>query len=155
MNPRVTEVKPANDYHLELTFSNGEKRVFDVKPYLNTGRFEQLKNETLFRSVVCTMGSVQWQNGLDLCPDMLFEESVGSTGSPTGGTEGSPTGGSTSSPTGGTEGSPTGGSTGSPTGGTEGSPTGGSTSSPTGGSTSSPTGGPTGSATGGEKVKVK
>jgi len=76
MNPRVTEVKPAIDFQLELTFSNGEKRVFDMKPYLNIGRFVQLKNEAMFASVVCTMGSIQWQNGLDLCPDTLYEESV-------------------------------------------------------------------------------
>jgi hypothetical protein len=75
MNPRVTEVKPAINFKLELTFSNGEKRVFDMKPYLNTGQFVQLKNKTMFASVVCTMGSIQWQNGLDLCPDMLYEDS--------------------------------------------------------------------------------
>jgi hypothetical protein len=76
MNPRVTEVKPKVDYQLELTFSNEEKRVFDMKPYLNTGRFAELKNESLFASVKCVMGSIQWQNGLDLCPDTLYEESV-------------------------------------------------------------------------------
>jgi len=76
MNPRVKEVKPIVDYQLELTFSNEEKRVFDMKPYLKTGRFAELKNEALFASVICTMGSIQWQNGLDLCPDTLYEESV-------------------------------------------------------------------------------
>lgn len=76
MNPRVTNVKPTEDYILELTFSNGEKKVFDVKPYLNTGLFVQLKNEAMFASVICAMGSIQWQNGLDLCPDTLYEESV-------------------------------------------------------------------------------
>jgi len=75
MNPRVIKVKPLIDFKLELTFSNGEKRVFDMKPFLNTGQFIQLKNEAMFASVVCTMGSIQWQNGLDLCPDMLYEDS--------------------------------------------------------------------------------
>ncbi len=76
MNPRVKKVRPKSNYLLELTFSNGEKRVFDVKPYLNTGLFVQLKNETMFTSVLCTLGSIQWQNGLDLCPDTLYEESA-------------------------------------------------------------------------------
>jgi len=76
MNPRVTEVKPTIDFQLELTFSNGENRVFDMKPYLNIGRFVQLQNEAMFASVVCTMGSIQWQNGLDLCLDTLYEDSV-------------------------------------------------------------------------------
>jgi hypothetical protein len=76
MNPRVIDVKPVVNFQLELTFSNGETRVFDVKPYLNTGEFVQLKKEAIFASVVCTMGTIQWQNGLDLCPDTLYEDSV-------------------------------------------------------------------------------
>jgi hypothetical protein len=76
MNPRVEDVKPESDFKLKLTFQNGEERMFDVKPYLNTGRFTELKDNALFSSVVCTMGSIQWQNGLDLCPDTLYEESL-------------------------------------------------------------------------------
>jgi hypothetical protein len=76
MNPRVTKVKPTKDFKLELTFSNEEKKVFDMKPYLKTGRFKELKNQAMFASVVCSLGSIQWQNGLDLCPDTLYEESV-------------------------------------------------------------------------------
>ena len=76
MNPRVTKVKPVINFQLELTFSNGEEKVLDMKPYLNTGRFVQLQNEAMFASVVCAMGSIQWQNGLDLCHDTLYEDSV-------------------------------------------------------------------------------
>jgi hypothetical protein len=76
MNPRVKIIKPTEDFKLELTFSNGEEKVLDMKPYLNTGRFTELKNEAMFASVVCTLGSIQWQNGLDLCPDTLSEDSV-------------------------------------------------------------------------------
>ena len=76
MTPRVTTVKPVNNFQLELTFSNGEEKVLDMKPFLDTGRFIQLKDESVFASVVCTMGSIQWQNGLDLCPDTLYEESI-------------------------------------------------------------------------------
>jgi hypothetical protein len=76
MNPRVIKVKPVEDFKLELTFSNEEKRVFDVTPYLNTGRFTELKSDAMFASVICVLGSIQWQNGLDLCPDTLYEESV-------------------------------------------------------------------------------
>ena len=76
MNPRVIKIIPSEDFKLELTFSNEEKRVFDMKPYLKTGRFKELKNEAMFASVVCALGTIQWQNGLDLCPDTLYEESV-------------------------------------------------------------------------------
>ena len=75
MNPRVKDVKPANDYTLTLTFTNDELKVFDVKPYLNIGRFRELKDVRLFNSVKPFLGSVQWKNGLDLCPDTLYLES--------------------------------------------------------------------------------
>ena len=35
MNPYVKSVKPREDFSLLLTFENGEKRIFDLKPYLD------------------------------------------------------------------------------------------------------------------------
>ena len=39
MNPKIVAVRPNPDYTLTLTFTDGEVRVFDVKPYLNVGIF--------------------------------------------------------------------------------------------------------------------
>ena len=75
MNPRVKEVKPNRDYTLTLTFTNGEMRVFDVKPYLDKGIFRELKEPNLFNTVKPFLGSIQWKNGQDFCPDMLYLES--------------------------------------------------------------------------------
>ena len=76
MNPRVKDVKPNPDYTLILTFTNGEVKVFDVKPYLDTGIFRELRDMSIFNSVKPFLGSVQWQNGQDFCPDTLYLESV-------------------------------------------------------------------------------
>ena len=78
MHPRVKDVKPNPDYTLTLTFANGEVKVFDVKPYLDKGIFRELRDKSLFTSVKLILGSIQWQNGQDLCPDMLYLDSVGS-----------------------------------------------------------------------------
>ncbi|MDP4268093.1 MAG: DUF2442 domain-containing protein [Bacteroidota bacterium] len=75
MNPRVKDVKPGEDYTLVITFTDNRIKVFDVKPYLETGMFRMLKNAEIFNSVKPFMGSIQWNNGLDLCPDTLYEES--------------------------------------------------------------------------------
>jgi hypothetical protein len=75
MNPRVTDVEPQPDYKLRLTFTNGEVRVFDMKPYLDTGIFQQLREIKVFNSVRPVLGSVQWENEADLCPDTLYEKS--------------------------------------------------------------------------------
>jgi len=76
MNPRVKAVKPNADYTIILIFTNGEVKSFDVKPYLNIGIFKELKEPSLFNSVKPFLGSIQWQNGQDLCPDTLYWESV-------------------------------------------------------------------------------
>ena len=75
MNPRVKEVHPNRDYTLSLIFDNGEEGVFDVSPYLDKGIFSQLKDREIFNSVKPVLGSIQWGNGLDLCPDTLYLDS--------------------------------------------------------------------------------
>ena len=44
MNPRVIEVKANPDFTLDLTFENGEKRIFDMSPYRTIGVFKDLTN---------------------------------------------------------------------------------------------------------------
>lgn len=79
MNPRVKAVKPNPDYTITLVFTNDEVRRFDVKPYLDIGIFQELKDPGIFNSVRPYLGSVQWQNGQDFCPDTLYMESVPET----------------------------------------------------------------------------
>ena len=75
MNPRVKDVKPNEDYTITLIFDNGEIRIFDVKPYMDKGIFRELKDRKIFNSVRPFLGSVQWANGQDFCPDTLYLES--------------------------------------------------------------------------------
>ena len=72
----VKDVKPLNDYNLLLKFENDEERVFDVKPYLNIGKFQELKDEKLFKSVKICFDSIEWENKLDLDPELLYEKSI-------------------------------------------------------------------------------
>ncbi len=58
-----------------MTFADGSVRLFDMKPCLNIGVFRELADERLFNSVKPFLGSIQWCNGQDLCPDTLFEDS--------------------------------------------------------------------------------
>ena len=72
MRPVVTSVKPEPDYFLTLLFSNGETRRFDVKPYLDKGIFQELKDISKFHSVHPDGLSVEWENEAALCPDTLY-----------------------------------------------------------------------------------
>jgi hypothetical protein len=71
----IKEVKPASNYILYLTFENGEKRQFDLKPYLNTGIFKELKDISLFNTVHVSFDTIEWDNELDLDPEFLYKES--------------------------------------------------------------------------------
>ena len=72
---RVKDVKPTDDYKLVLTFTNNEVKIFDVTPYLEKGFFKQLKDKSYFKNVKPFMDSIQWKNGQDFCPDMLYLDS--------------------------------------------------------------------------------
>ncbi len=76
MNPRIIAVKPNSDYTLTLTFTNGEIKRFDVKPYLENGIFQELKDLSMFNTVTPYIGSIKWQNDQYFCPDTLYEESI-------------------------------------------------------------------------------
>jgi hypothetical protein len=71
----VRAVVPSADYRLLLTFDNGERRQFDVMPYLAQGIFAALKDPAVFNSVRVSFDTIQWNNGADLCPEVLFAES--------------------------------------------------------------------------------
>lgn len=72
MNPRVQTVKANKDHTVTLQFTNGEIRIFDVSPYLDKGFFRELQNLDYFANVQPFLGSIQWANGQDFCPDMLY-----------------------------------------------------------------------------------
>ena len=72
----VVDVKPQENYKLLLTFENKECKVFDVSNYLEIGRFQELKDKKLFESVKVSFDSIEWDNHLDLDPELLYEKSV-------------------------------------------------------------------------------
>ena len=71
----VNKVKPLSDYRLELTFENKEIKIFDVKPYLDTGLFKTLRDDKYFKTVKVSYDTIEWPNGVDLDPEVLYEKS--------------------------------------------------------------------------------
>lgn len=76
MNPYVKSLQTKDDYRLLLTFENGEKRLFGLKPYPNKGVFAKLKDVTMFNSARVASGSVKWRGEIVLSYDTLYLESV-------------------------------------------------------------------------------
>lgn len=74
---KVSGVRPLQDHLLWVRFNNGEARVFDFKPLLDTPAFAPLKDERVFRDVYIDYGVAVWQDGdIDIAPEYLYEHSV-------------------------------------------------------------------------------
>ena len=77
MSPDVVEVIPNPDFTLTLIFENGEKKKFDMTPYLGCSTwFEELRDWNYFSQARPDLGTVVWTNGQDLCPDTFYLDSV-------------------------------------------------------------------------------
>lgn len=72
---RIKNVEPLEDYKILVIFDNGEKRIKDMKPYLEKGVFKKLKDKKFFESVKLAYGTITWGNDIDLCADSIYESS--------------------------------------------------------------------------------
>jgi hypothetical protein len=81
MFPRVTEVRPLERYRLELVFTDGTRGEVDLSDWVvgQRGVFAPLGDPALFREVRVNaeLGTIQWPNGADLCPDVLYSRATG------------------------------------------------------------------------------
>ena len=75
MYKSITKVIPTDDYKLILSFDENEQRIFDVSPILNFGKFSELQDLETFKKVHVSFDTIEWDNGLDLDPEYLYEKS--------------------------------------------------------------------------------
>ncbi|MDP2178069.1 DUF2442 domain-containing protein [Methylicorpusculum sp.] len=74
MYPSVLAVFPRDHYLLEITFSNGESGILDMKPYLDFGIFNRLKDCQSFEKVSVAFDTIEWESGADLDPEFVYEK---------------------------------------------------------------------------------
>lgn len=72
----IIKVVPLEGHKLLLTFENNENRIFDITPYLDIGKFSELKDTSLFNKVKIKFDSIEWDNHLDLDPELLYRKSI-------------------------------------------------------------------------------
>ncbi len=72
----VVSVHTQEDFHLRLRFSTGEIRLFDVRPYLDKGAFQRLRNRDLFNQAYVAFDTVCWPGNLDIAPETLYDRST-------------------------------------------------------------------------------
>ncbi|RNC77109.1 DUF2442 domain-containing protein [Piscirickettsiaceae bacterium NZ-RLO2] len=74
INPLIHSVKSQDDFTLVVEFDNNETKTFDIKPYLDKGVFQELKDKTYFRKVKANDFYISWPNEQDLSHDTLYLE---------------------------------------------------------------------------------
>ncbi|AFY61130.1 DUF2442 domain-containing protein [Synechococcus sp. PCC 6312] len=71
----ITFVEPLNNYQLHLRFEDNLEGIIDLQKQIEfSGVFEPLKNPDYFAQVKVNpeLGTIQWPNGADLDPDVLY-----------------------------------------------------------------------------------
>ena len=72
---KVTEAKPLCGGMMLVTFSTGEKRLFDTT-LLKGSAFVPLQDEEIFNHPVLFHGVITWNNGeIDIAPETVYQES--------------------------------------------------------------------------------
>jgi hypothetical protein len=70
---RVQAVEPLKGFLARVTFKDGTRRVIDLDVYLHGPIFETIRNDpAVFRSMREEGGTIAWDNGADIDPDVLY-----------------------------------------------------------------------------------
>lgn len=72
---KVTEAKPLRGRMLLVTFSTGERRLFDTTK-LKGSAFDPLEDDNIFQDIHIFHGVITWLDGeIDVAPEKVYLES--------------------------------------------------------------------------------
>jgi hypothetical protein len=66
---------PNENFSLNVILENGEKRLLDMKPYLDFGVFKKLREYEKFKRARVASDTIEWDEGVDLDPEFVYEKS--------------------------------------------------------------------------------
>ena len=70
---RVQFVEPLEKFHVRITFKNGVQKEIDLEKFLRGEIFEPIrKDPKMFRAIKVIGGTIGWENGADIDPDVLY-----------------------------------------------------------------------------------
>lgn len=77
ITPRIIRAKALEDYKIELLYETGELKIYDMTELLNTCEFyKNLKDKKEFKKITIVGLTIQWQNGEDVAPELLYNDSI-------------------------------------------------------------------------------
>ena len=70
---RVRDVEPLDEFKARIEFEDGTIKEIDLEPYLHGPIFEPIRQDSsVFRSIKVKGGTIAWDNGADIDPDVLY-----------------------------------------------------------------------------------
>ena len=75
MYPAIREVISHEDFSLMVVLDTGERRLLDMKPYLDFGVFKKIRDYEKFRKVRVAFDTIEWDEGVDLDPEFIYAKS--------------------------------------------------------------------------------
>lgn len=76
LQPRVVDVYPLSDYKVIVIFDTGERKNFDVTPYISGDWFGKLNDIEYFKTVRANGNTIEWADGQDIAPHELYDYSI-------------------------------------------------------------------------------
>jgi hypothetical protein len=74
----VEKAEYLEDYKINVTFNDGTEGILDMKSILENDErniFRELLNEENFKRFRVELDTIVWENGLDLAPEFIKENS--------------------------------------------------------------------------------
>ena len=69
----VRVVEPLEGFRVRLGFEDGMQKEIDLEPYLHGPILEPIRSDlAVFHSVKVEGGTIAWDNGADIDPDVLY-----------------------------------------------------------------------------------
>jgi hypothetical protein len=72
MCPAVVKAVPNEDFTLAIVFDNGQEGILDMKPYLDFGVFQRIRDHAQFKRVRVSFDTIEWDCGVDLDPEFVY-----------------------------------------------------------------------------------
>lgn len=71
--PEIVSFETMSNYLLKVSFNNGSTVILNMKPKLNTIRFQQLQDKKMFNSAVTDGYSIRWSELMEISVTEIFE----------------------------------------------------------------------------------
>ena len=68
--PRVISAEPHSDYTLTVTFTNGERKLYNAVRLLDLPMYRNLRS--VFMAARAEYGTVTWPGDMDISPETLY-----------------------------------------------------------------------------------